>query len=222
MCERPGCGQVVAVIYGQESVNPGLDELEQFWIDSWSPDLVDAVPPAGSRGVLCSAHGEQLIPPRGWTLVDRREAVPQLFKPRLVVDQSQSGPTKTQEALAREATSRRSDRTEALHRRMGDVPRPQLFSEFEKDSGISAVTSDTPNLPTEKSVGPARELVSQERPSINEDSEIEIDGLLDASGPLLRDAFRRAASGKRDATRELLRPTSTPVTTSAPSESEGS
>jgi hypothetical protein len=207
----------VAVIYGQESVNPGLDELQQFWIDAWSPDLIDVDPPAGSRGVLCAVHGEQLMPPRGWTLVDRREAVPQLFKPRLVVDHSRNDQTK-----ARDAVARRGDRTEALQRRMSDVPRPQLFSEIESDSEISVDISANPPSVNEKSAVAVRGLVNPEHPTSTDDMEIEIDGLLDASGPLLRDAFRRAASGKRDATRELLRPTSIPVTTSAPSESEGS
>ena len=196
-CERPGCGQPVAVIYGQEPASSLPDSPQQFWVDTWSADLCDAEPPVGSRGVLCAAHGEQLVPPRGWNLIDRRDSVPRLFKPRLVVDTSQrdsSNPPETK--------TRRTDRSETQQRRMSDVPRPQLFSDLDRNEEDQSTTATEPNAD--------REVI-----------DIEIDGLLKPSGSLLRDAFRRSGGGKRDATNELLRPTSVPAVSSPSAELDG-
>lgn len=199
-CERPACGQPVAVVYGQESGVP--DGVQQFWIDSWSPDLADATPPVGTRGVLCAGHGEQLVPPRGWTLVDRRDDVPRLFKPRLVLDESTSSQAKS----SRNPGTRRL--TGPTPRRMSDVPRPQLFSDIDRDTSDAPDTTTTPRHRAEVTAREASE------------TEVEIDGILNASGSLLRDAFRRANSIKRDATKELMRPTSSPNVTSRDSDGQ--
>lgn len=174
----------MAVVYGQ-------DDGQQFWIDAWSPDRAADVPPAGARGVLCAAHGEVLVPPRGWTLVDRRDAVPRLFKPRLIMADSNDTaslkkpapiPSEETRAGVPAATSdrkpddtgsvrRRSPRSATSRRRISDVPRPQLFGEIDREADP---LGDVP----------------------------------EPSGSLLRDAFRRAATTKREATHELLRSTS--------------
>lgn len=206
-CERPACGQPVAVIYGQESATP--DGVQQFWIDSWSPDLSDAVPPGGARGVLCSSHGEQLVPPRGWTLVDRRDDVPRLFKPRLVSDKS---------GINQQDTTRGFGVRRALGhapRRISDVPRPQLFSDIERD-----VQGDVADVPV-RVVSSANSQPVQDVPSTDgSESDSEMNGILTASGSLLRDAFRRANSIKPDATKELMRPTSVPHATSIDSDAQ--
>lgn len=184
-CERPGCGEPVAVVYGQE-------DDQQFWVDAWSPERFSEVPPAGARGVLCAAHGEVLVPPRGWTLVDRRDAVPRLFKPRLVGSESDASAPLTKPVLASSAETKpaapevsgergsddtgsvrkRASRSATARRRISDVPRPQLFEEI--DRGTDPL-GDAP----------------------------------EPSGSLLRDAFRRAGTMKREAAHELLRSTST-------------
>lgn len=215
-CERSGCGQPVAVIYGQESVTP--DGLQQFWIDSWSPDLAEALPPVGARGVLCAAHGEQLIPPRGWTLVDRRDAIPRLFKPRLVVDHRAA----TSNPTPQESRRRQGDRTAPVQRRISDVPRPQLFNEINSESEVDVDRLvDGKDDPDRLSKDPAKSLVDQKADRENEELDFEIDGLQNPSGSLLRDAFRRAHSGKRDATKELLRPTSAPTAQTVSADSDG-
>jgi hypothetical protein len=84
---------------------------------------------------------------------------------------------------------------------MSDVPRPQLFSDPDRDEEEQSTTDTDQN--TDRGV-----------------SEIEIDGLLKPSGSLLRDAFRRSSGGKRDATNELLRPTSVPAVSSTSAESD--
>lgn len=171
----------MAVVYGQEAAPPESGGAQQFWIDAWSPERSEEIPPAGARGVLCALHGELLQPPRGWTLIDRRDAVPRLFKPQLVRDPS--APIGRPED-ASGTIRRRSDRDGTGRRRPSDVPRPQLFGEIERSSPAGSPMDD------ETSAVP--------------------DELADVSGPMLRDAFRRAAIGNRDAARELLRPTSVP------------
>ena len=179
------------MIYGQESVFSDDGEAQQFWIDTWSSEQAD--PPVGWRGVLCAVHGELLVPPRGWMLVDRRDAVPRLFKPRLVVDDTQS--------VRREVGSATGGLTRPPRRRMSDVPRPQLFSDVDRpleDRVIEDAPKDT-----------AVEIIEDVAVEVVE----EIAVLRDASGSLLRDAFQRASIGRRDPTWELLRPTSSPPTT---------
>ncbi|MFM8381027.1 MAG: hypothetical protein ACKOA6_03385 [Actinomycetota bacterium] len=171
----------MAVVYGQEAAPPESGGAQQFWIDAWSPERSEEIPPDGTRGVLCALHGELLQPPRGWTLIDRRDAVPRLFKPQLVRDPS--APMGRPED-ASGAIQRRAVRDGTGRRRPSDVPRPQLFGEIERSSPAESPMDD------ETSAAP--------------------DELSDVSGPMLRDAFRRAAIGKRDAARELLRPTSVP------------
>ena len=69
LCERPGCSVPAAVAYGMES------ERLLVWL---------AVVPEGvttlRTGVLCRRHADAMVVPRGWTLDDRREAVPRLFR----------------------------------------------------------------------------------------------------------------------------------------------
>jgi hypothetical protein len=46
-----------------------------FWIESLDDDTDELV------GVLCRRHADTMVVPRGWTLDDRREAGPRLFRP---------------------------------------------------------------------------------------------------------------------------------------------
>lgn len=213
-CERPGCGEPVAVVYGQEAAPPESGGAQQFWIDAWSPERSDEIPPVGTRGVLCALHGELLQPPRGWTLIDRRDAVPRLFKPQLVRDPSapmgrpQDGSGAIRRRAVRDGTGRR---------RASDVPRPQLFVDIERRAAEVAVdVAVSIEIANDASgggpIGVSAADVGQTPTETRLDDEMSpaSDELADVSGPMLRDAFRRAAIGKRDATRELLRPTSVP------------
>ena len=49
-----------------------------FWIAPLSGTPIDG------QNVLCLRHADAMTVPRGWTLDDRREEVPRLFKPRSV------------------------------------------------------------------------------------------------------------------------------------------
>ena len=68
LCERPGCAAPADVSYG-------IDKIAlTVWVDN------RAVPDREHAGRLCRRHANALIVPRGWTLDDRREAIPRLFK----------------------------------------------------------------------------------------------------------------------------------------------
>jgi hypothetical protein len=70
LCERPGCSERGAVAYGFDA-----DRL-LVWLATLDPD--------GERsraGVLCKRHADSLVVPIGWTLDDRREPTPPLFRP---------------------------------------------------------------------------------------------------------------------------------------------
>lgn len=68
LCERPGCAALAEVSYGIDKV--GLT----VWVDN------RAISERELAGRLCRRHANALIVPRGWTLDDRRESIPRLFK----------------------------------------------------------------------------------------------------------------------------------------------
>lgn len=68
LCGRPGCSEPGAAAYGM------VPEDLLFWVDALDADLDPDV------GVLCRRHANSMVVPRGWTLDDRREAVPRLFR----------------------------------------------------------------------------------------------------------------------------------------------
>lgn len=87
LCERPGCSAPADVSYGIDKV--GLT----VWVDN------RAVPEREHAGRLCRRHANALTVPRGWTLDDRREAIPRLFK------------ALAEEVAAKETPSKRTTRT---------------------------------------------------------------------------------------------------------------
>ena len=68
LCGRPGCSEPGAVAYGM------VPEDLLFWIEA-----LDGVA-AADAAVLCRRHADAMVVPRGWTLDDRRDAVPRLFR----------------------------------------------------------------------------------------------------------------------------------------------
>jgi len=70
LCERPGCGAVAEVSYGIDKNNLVV------WVDN------RAILERELAGRLCRRHANALVPPRGWTLDDRREPIPKLFVTR--------------------------------------------------------------------------------------------------------------------------------------------
>jgi hypothetical protein len=73
-CERPGCAQPAAVEY---IIDP----------QSLLLTLSNYAPLGGERrSALCATHGDRMSVPKGWSIDDRREDPPRLFKtPKSVV-----------------------------------------------------------------------------------------------------------------------------------------
>lgn len=127
-----------------------------FWVaplDKW----VDH-----AAGVLCRRHADAMVVPKGWTLDDRREPAPRLFRPR--ADQTGSTPRPT-----RRRPTRR------------DV-----------DAGVQLelVGADAPGAPPEATprTSPEPEPHGAWTPSFDVDDDL--DGLLEVRSPLLARAFR--------------------------------
>jgi Protein of unknown function (DUF3499) len=70
LCERPGCSDVAAMAYGFDA-----DRL-LVWLAPRDPEG-DPL----RAGSLCKRHADAMVVPQGWTLDDRREAAPRLFRP---------------------------------------------------------------------------------------------------------------------------------------------
>lgn len=156
LCERPGCSEPGAVAYGM------IPEDLLFWI----APLADA--PTADPNVLCRRHADAMVVPRGWTLDDRREPVPRLFKP----SQPPAAP-----APAPSARRRRAHRGEAGEQLIidgtGEIPRPAVSDDAEDDDPANA---------------PAGDAVAPWQPEFDTDDDL--GGLLEVSSPLLARAFR--------------------------------
>lgn len=161
LCERPGCSAPAAVAYGMES-----DRL-LVWLE--------VVPDGGTAmraGVVCRRHADAMVVPRGWTLDDRREVRPRLFRVSetpLLAPPSPKGPSQPRQ------------------RRLPADEQPQ-FS-FDRP--------ETPDLSDELTVGDIRPLgtpLADETKSMpwrpQFDDADDLGGVLNADSPLLSRAFR--------------------------------
>lgn len=149
LCERPGCSEPGAAAYGMRP------EDLMFWLaplDRWNET---------SAGVLCKRHADAMVVPRGWTLDDRREPIPRLFRPP-------AGPPRTE---SRPPTRRRPA-----------VPAADVAEQLEL--GQEPTTSD--ELPPGDDAPPAAD--APWMPSFDTDDDL--DGLLEVRSPLLARAFR--------------------------------
>ena len=236
LCEKPGCGQPVAVIYG---LAPSGTEAG-LWVDYWSPERIEEIPPPGARGVVCQKHSESLSAPRGWSFEDRREAIPRLFKTRDRGNLS-AVPEPTTETVRPKADSTGSlkrDSTGSIKRdvtgsvkrpRPADIPRPSLFAELDEP------VVKTPVVPVAEVLVVVNEPVVETVPMFVEEQVVEeeveeevveilpmqddstellirqdvdtrwaphfdpdddLGGMLDATGSMLRDAFRSRHNGR--------------------------
>ena len=242
LCEKPGCGQPVAVIYG---LAPSGTEAG-LWVDHWSPERIEEIPPPGARGVVCQKHSESLSAPRGWSFEDRREAIPRLFKTRdrgnlsAVPEPTTETPRPKADStgsLKRDSTgSIKRDVTGSVKRpRPADIPRPSLFAELDEPvvetpvvpvaevsvAEISVVVNEpvvetVPMFVEEQVVEEEVEEVIEILPTQDDSTELlirqdvdtrwaphfdpddDLGGMLDATGSMLRDAFRSRHNGRRD------------------------
>jgi hypothetical protein len=211
-----------------------------LWVDHWSPERIDEVPPPGARGVVCQKHSESLSAPRGWSFEDRREAIPRLFKTRdrgnlsAVPDPTNETPRPKDStgSLKRDVTgSIKRDGTGSTKRpRPSDIPRPSLFAELDEPVVVVKPVIEVEAVVV---IEPVAEVVVREEapPIIDEvleeevieilptqddstellirqdvdtrwaphfDPDDDLGGMLDATGSMLRDAFRSRHNGRRD------------------------
>jgi hypothetical protein len=83
----------------------------------WLAPLADA--PTADANVLCRRHADAMVVPKGWTLDDRREEHPRLFKPRPKT--TATAPASTR----RKKSGGKSSATEQLQiDGTGEIPRP--------------------------------------------------------------------------------------------------
>lgn len=130
----------------------------------WIAPLARTADP--DQNVLCRRHADAMVVPRGWTLDDRREETPRLFKPRALPDKPSS-------------TSKRSGRKAAT----GDAPVVEQLvldgtGEIPRPSAEATHDDDTVEQPGETPWSPAF------------DHEDDLNGLLQVDSPLLARAFR--------------------------------
>lgn len=90
LCERPGCAAPAEVSYGID--NSAL----LVWVDN------RPIPERELAGRLCRRHADAISVPRGWTIDDRRQAVPQLFRQ---ADMPQAEPVKKEKRAPKVVSS---------------------------------------------------------------------------------------------------------------------
>ena len=187
LCERPGCSLPADVGYG---IDP--DRLT-VWIE---PLVIGA---ERDPGVLCRRHADAMVVPLRWTLDDRREAVPRLFRPPagLAASNEARVPKRRRRAVGFTQLDLVDD-TGPVDRVVEDAA---LTIEAPADSPVDSPAAAAEDATT---VAAARASIENAEPGDGSgggpvtwrpvfDQSDDLDGLLQADGPLLSRAF-----GKRD------------------------
>lgn len=109
LCERPGCAAPADVSYGIDKV------ALTVWVDN------RAISEREHAGRLCRRHANALVVPRGWTLDDRREVIPRLFK-ALAEEVAAQGDTTKVRARKASATARKPKASRSNEVQPSDAP----------------------------------------------------------------------------------------------------
>jgi hypothetical protein len=136
------------------------------WIDSFERGMTDR------SGVLCRRHADAMVVPLGWMLDDRREAVPRLFK----APAPQASPPRPR----RSPTRHQRDDTQQLELVAG------LVGDDADDDGVDATVDTVAARHADDEVLPWKPAFDQTD---------DLDGLLEARGPLLARAFGSRGRG---------------------------
>ena len=207
-CERLGCGQATVVVYG---MSEGASGSMTLWVDRYVPD---GKPIDDARGALCAVHAERLTAPVGWSFEDRRERAPRLFKPaaddrpNLTVVPDKPAKTRRERAkdLPRPSLFAEASETRVVVESHGD------------DVAATAAPGPAPTVrptvaqppsPAPRTVTPIlKESQRQAQAEADQTGDItgswvphfdpddDLGGQLDATGPMLRDAFRSRHNGR--------------------------
>lgn len=175
LCERPGCSAPAEVAYGFDA-----DALA-VWLDSFS------VAVEARSGVLCRRHADAMVVPIGWSLDDRRDPVPRLFRTAAVTPGAPVPPAPRRKTV-RSDDSRQLRLDESVDdehdpsRPGADVPAPgtavapDAIDDVEDGSGADEAAGDA----DEGATAPWMPQFDQAD---------DLSGLLKARGPLLSRAF---------------------------------
>lgn len=131
LCERPGCAAPAEVSYGID--NSAL----LVWVDN------RPIPERELAGRLCRRHADAISVPRGWTIDDRRQAVPQLFRQ---ADMPQAKPVKKEKRAAKivasvEDKSKKLTLFETIAEELAEIEKahdPAVVASVEVDSAVEA------------------------------------------------------------------------------------
>jgi hypothetical protein len=168
LCERPGCSDVAAMSYGFD-----VDRL-LVWLAPRDPDA-DPM----RAGGLCLRHADAMVVPRGWTLDDRREPTPRLFRsPPLVPEPGKRGRPRPRRAPEGPVTQLPLPDAAAP----AEPADPDPVADAESRT-VAEVTGNPSNTDPDATVA------IPWLPSLL-DEEDDLGGLLDAHSPLLARAFR--------------------------------
>lgn len=181
-CERPGCTQPAEVLYGMSAVTLTV------WLDAYDEALAARV------GALCRRHADAMVVPRGWSLDDRREAAPPLFR---------TG----REAEAGAAPAKARRRRARRQAEGDDTGQLELIADADGGAGATRTGGGAaPPRPAPATIVEAAavgQLADQDptpfspwRPRFDEDDDL--DGLLQARSPLLSRAFRGRSTAAGD------------------------
>jgi hypothetical protein len=155
LCERPGCSERGAVAYGFDA-----DRL-LVWLAAFDPEI-----DRPRAGVLCKRHADSLVVPVGWTLDDRRDPKPPLFK----------APRQTRRKRQARRTPAPSPRAAA-----GLPDELPLQTEGRTVAQLSGTEPDDPDATVAMPWMPVFDIRD------------DLDGLLSADTPLLARAFQGSA-----------------------------
>lgn len=139
-------------------------------------------PDTARTGVICRRHADAMVVPRGWTLDDRREARPRLFRV------SESSATARARPTRRRRRADPLDTSEQLRLAMADEAEPV------NDSNLNDANDDGLNEVTVGEIRPLGQPDADETRAIpwrfEYNDRDDLGGVLDANSPLLSRAFR--------------------------------
>jgi hypothetical protein len=185
LCERPGCSQPGDVAYG----------IDAGHLTVWIQALDPAAP--GMPGVLCRRHADAMVVPLRWTLDDRREPVPRLFRSPATAESPPKERPQRRPAVAsgtqlgldddertdRSATEGSTPDAAPGERHRGDASRPGATTAGAATAGDADAGADAGTEAPDPAAG-----VEPWKPVFDPDDDL--GGLLTARSPLLSRAFQ--------------------------------
>jgi hypothetical protein len=140
-----------------------------FWVDTFH------TADAHDTGVLCRRHADAMVVPRGWTLDDRREPQPRLFR----------SSTDASGAIARPKRRRSSGSPSVARERVVQLELDASAEDTGTETGMTTIgPSHALEADTDEAGGPSTPWMP------DFDADDDLDGLLHVQSPLLARAFR--------------------------------